>query len=660
MRRTIDCICVALLFAFGTAAVRAQTAPKTTSVPRLVKFSGTLTDGGGRPLSGVVGVTFALYEQPDGGAPIWMEVQSLQVSGNGQYAALLGSTRNDGIPAETFAAGQRWLGVQAQGQAERPRVLMTSVPYSLKAVDAETLGGLPASAFALAGTESRGPVMESVAASGKPLAAAASVTPNLSGTGTKSYIPIWNSAAVLGSSKLYQTAAGSVGLGTTTPGATFETVTATATGIGILGSATAASGANYGVYGSTASAAGISVYGKATSGTGVAGETVSPTGYAVYGANSAATGDAYGVYGVTASTAGVGTLGTSTATSGSTYGVYGSVASPTGIGVYGTAIDGTGVAGGTTSAAGYGVYGANAATNGNAFGVFGVSTSPAGYGVYGSNAASTGTAYGVAGSTASTSGIAVLGQETASSGTTYGVYGSTLSPAGVSLYGTATKGTGVAGVTASPSGDGVYGVNTATTGVSFGVYGTSASTTGYAVRGIATATSGANYGVYGGTLSPNGVGVAGSATGAGLAGQFTGNVQITGNLTVTGTVSKSGGSFRIDHPLDPEHKYLYHSFVESPDMMNIYNGVATLSRHGEAVVKLPEWFDALNRDFRYQLTCIGGFAPVYIAGEVSGNEFKIGGGRPGMKVSWQVTGIRKDAFANEHRIPVEENKPSVE
>ena len=95
-------------------------------------------------------------------------------------------------------------------------------------------------------------------------------------------------------------------------------------------------------------------------------------------------------------------------------------------------------------------------------------------------------------------------------------------------------------------------------------------------------------------------------------------------------------------------------------MMNIYNGVATLSRHGEAVVKLPEWFDALNRDFRYQLTCIGGFAPVYIAGEVSGNEFKIGGGRPGMKVSWQVTGIRKDAFANEHRIPVEENKPSVE
>jgi len=154
--------------------------------------------------------------------------------------------------------------------------------------------------------------------------------------------------------------------------------------------------------------------------------------------------------------------------------------------------------------------------------------------------------------------------------------------------------------------------------------------------------------------------VYGTAPSGGNAGQFDGNVKITGNLTVTGSVSKSGGSFRIDHPLDPEHKYLYHSFVESPDMMNIYNGVATLSKHGDAAVKLPDWFDALNRDFRYQLTCIGGFAPVYIASEVSGNHFKIGGGRPGMKVSWQVTGIRKDAYANEHRIPVEEEKPPVQ
>lgn len=186
-----------------------------------------------------------------------------------------------------------------------------------------------------------------------------------------------------------------------------------------------------------------------------------------------------------------------------------------------------------------------------------------------------------------------------------------------------------------------------------------------------SAPSGTNYGVYGNALSPNGVGVSANATGggtalvatatgSGTAAKFTGPVKITGNLTVSGTVSKGGGSFRIDDPIDPKHKYLYHSFVESPDMMNIYNGVVTLSRHGDAVVTLPAWFQALNRDFRYQLTCIGGFAPVYISSEVSGNEFKIAGGKAGMKISWQVTGIRKDAFANEHRIPVEEDKPAEE
>jgi hypothetical protein len=128
---------------------------------------------------------------------------------------------------------------------------------------------------------------------------------------------------------------------------------------------------------------------------------------------------------------------------------------------------------------------------------------------------------------------------------------------------------------------------------------------------------------------------------------------------VTGTLSKGGGSFKIDHPLDPENKYLYHSFVESPDMMNIYNGNVSLDGSGEAWVEMPEWFDALNRDFRYQLTAIGAPGPnLYIAEEISGNRFKIAGGTPGMKVSWQVTGIRQDPFANANRIPIEEMKPA--
>jgi hypothetical protein len=135
-----------------------------------------------------------------------------------------------------------------------------------------------------------------------------------------------------------------------------------------------------------------------------------------------------------------------------------------------------------------------------------------------------------------------------------------------------------------------------------------------------------------------------------------GDVGVYGNLDVLGNVSKSGGSFKIDHPLDPGNKYLYHSFVESPDMKNIYDGVATLDVNGEAVIEMPDWFSALNRDFRYQLTCIGGFAPVYVAEELANNQFKIGGGRAGMRISWQITGIRQDRWANAHRIPVEEMK----
>ena len=133
-----------------------------------------------------------------------------------------------------------------------------------------------------------------------------------------------------------------------------------------------------------------------------------------------------------------------------------------------------------------------------------------------------------------------------------------------------------------------------------------------------------------------------------------------GNVTVNGTLSKPGGSFKIDHPLDPENKYLYHSFVESPDMKNIYDGVAALDGNGEAWVELPEWFGALNSDFRYQLTCIGGYAPVYISRKIADNRFQIAGGTPGLEVSWQVTGIRQDAWAQKNRIPVEELKRADE
>lgn len=133
-----------------------------------------------------------------------------------------------------------------------------------------------------------------------------------------------------------------------------------------------------------------------------------------------------------------------------------------------------------------------------------------------------------------------------------------------------------------------------------------------------------------------------------------------GDFHVGGTLSKAQGAFKIDHPLDPTNKFLYHSFVESPDMKNIYDGVAQLDKNGEAVIELPEYFEALNKDFRYQLTCIGGWAQVYIAEKIKDNKFKIAGGTPGMEVSWMVTGIRHDPYADKHRIQVEVDKSSDE
>jgi hypothetical protein len=129
---------------------------------------------------------------------------------------------------------------------------------------------------------------------------------------------------------------------------------------------------------------------------------------------------------------------------------------------------------------------------------------------------------------------------------------------------------------------------------------------------------------------------------------------------VAGNLSKASGSFLIDHPTDPANKYLRHSFVESPDMMNVYNGIVTLDKNGEAWVELPSYFGALNKDFRYQLTNIGAPASTYVAEKMKNNRFKVAGGRRGMEVSWQVTGIRQDLYAQDNPIVVEEYKAKAD
>lgn len=152
--------------------------------------------------------------------------------------------------------------------------------------------------------------------------------------------------------------------------------------------------------------------------------------------------------------------------------------------------------------------------------------------------------------------------------------------------------------------------------------------------------------------------VRGEGRSTGLAGSFVGNVHVAGNLHVQGTLSKAGGTFLIDHPLDPQNKVLRHAFVESPEMKNVYDGTAVLGEAGAVEISLPPYFDALNTDVRYQLTPIGEFAPLFVAKEVSDGRFTIGGGRSGLKVSWQVTGVRRDPWALANPIAVEELKPT--
>lgn len=284
-----------------------------------------------------------------------------------------------------------------------------------------------------------------------------------------------------------------------------------------------------------------------------------------------------------------------------------------------------------------GVYGTG--SNGSNLGWVGVEgESDTSNGVIGLSKFSTGVA-GFSLSTTNDQAAGILGE--GRNGVIGQVTGATIFSNGhVGVYGTASNGSNLGGT-------GVQGDSD----TGFGVRGTSQTLFGVKGEG-----DGANsVGVFGEAFQSGSTGVFGSGNNGAKAGVFSGDVDVTGTLT------KGGGSFKIDHPLDPANKYLYHSFVESPDMKNVYDGVVTLDANGEAKVTLPSWFEVLNTDFRYQLTPIGAAGPnLHIAVELSNLSFKIAGGTAGMKVSWQVTGIRQDAWAQANRIPVEQNKLASE
>jgi len=350
------------------------------------------------------------------------------------------------------------------------------------------------------------------------------------------------------------------------------------------------------------------VFGESSSGTGMYGHNTTSDNYGYVGSGS------YGVYGKHTSSGCYGYLGSNS------YGVGGYSAS------------GQGLRG--ASDTGYGVY-AHSSSN---IGVYGNNDGSGNYGYLGS------ADYGVYGANGNIVGIlasvyaGVYGYNTSGG---RGVHGYSSNDIGV--FGETASGTGVSG---SHTDNGNYGY--LGTG-NYGVYGESSSN--YGVRAISTS----NYALY--ATSTSSTAVRGIRTGGGdYAGRFSGNVYIDGNYSATGTKS-----FVIDHPLDPGNKYLYHFCVESDALTNVYSGNVTLNSRGEATVQLPTWFEALNKDFRYQLTAIGAPGPnLYIAQEISGNHFIIAGGKAGMKVSWQVAAVRHDPFAENARIAVEVDKSGKE
>lgn len=503
---------------------------------------------------------------------------------------------------------------------------------------------------------------------------------------------------------------GNVGIGLGNPTRRLHVVSAGTQAV--YGFANAASGGTSGIVGQAASTTGTGVFGLASATTGAArgvlGQSDSTAGIGVHALATATAGATRALLAENRSTGGTALFGVASAVSGSTFGVWGQSNSTGGRGVLGWAAAGTGqtrgVFGQSNSVSGTGVYGLAAASSGVNYGVFGQSNSGSGYAGYfqgrgyfsgnvGIGVPNPSQRLDVGGGIAVNGALIVNGSGrwvgsptglqgppgdrglpgpqgpqgpqgpagppgSAGSGP-WGLSGTTLyynsgrvgvgtsNPAyplevvnsgNSAILGRATgsgRFAGVRGETNSTSGAGVGGIAMASFGEDAGVYGESRSTSGTGVAGYALATSGENYGLYGETRSFS----------SGYAAYLTGNVGVSGEK-----------EFRIDHPLDPSRRYLRHFCAEGPEALLIYRGSVRLDESGAAWVDLPSYFESINRDIHYQLTCVGGFAPVYVAEKVRENRFRIAGGTPGLEVSWTVTGARNDAYARHYHKPVEEDK----
>jgi hypothetical protein len=421
-------LCLAGLF-LSSSIPPAVAQEKAQAPPQLVTYWGASAGPDGKARTGAAGVTFSLYKDQQGGAPLWMETQNVTLDSAGGYSAQIGATNPEGLPIGLFASGEaRWLEVQVDGQPPAQRVLLVSVPYALKAVDAQTLGGLPASAYALAAASSApasgAAAIATAATSLTPRGIKSDATPaatDVTGAGTAGFIPVWNSSSNLADSVIEQKS-GAVGIGTVSSAK-----------LSVLSSST-----NAAIVGSTSDAAGIAIQGQTTDtsggGTAVVGILSGTSGTAIVGQAGATSGSTVGVNGTNASDAGTAVLGQASSATGETNGVRGTSASS----------DGTGVSG------------ENTATTGANWGVSGTVASDGGTGVLGTSNATTGTNWGVYGIDNSTDGFGVQGQANATSGLNYGVLGFTSSGGGHGVAGSNADISGL-GTSLSGTGSGVWG-----------------------------------------------------------------------------------------------------------------------------------------------------------------------------------------------------------
>jgi hypothetical protein len=704
----------ALMAQESASAVLAELASGGT-VPAVVRYSGTLP---GR-LEGRASVRFSIYAEAQGGSALWTENQTVSVDKDGKFTALLGASSSNGLPQAVFGDGHaHWLGVEAEGGGEE-RTVLASVPFAIKAADATTIGGKTADEF-VTSDQLRAQVAAEVAAQGlaakavavAPMAAVAAPT----GSGTSGYLPLWTAASTLGNSAVYQIGSGStarVGFGTTAPGSTVDINGYAIVRGGLTlesGAATASTGESSPILdlvgSSFASGASAATPQRFRWQVQVSGnDTASPSASLLlgYGTTSAsATGLSISPKGIITFAPGQtfpgAAGGNSTIVNAASYDLGGTLFA------FGSAAQGStflGFSGNSTSSSSYntgvGSSALKSLTSGfgnSSFGYISLyentngsyNTAAGSYALLYNSTGSSNTAVGFEALDHNTSGsnnTAVgeqagpdLGSANLSNATAIGA-NATVSQSNSLVLGQTSAGSpGASHVnvgigTATPATTMEISVNApsalgptltltnpggttdsnfpATASIDFKTYLHSSTLNSPTSRIEAVDTD------YGNNLNFN-VKVPG-ADSNGLATAM--SIASTG-IYVSGTVYADSKDFKIDHPADPANKYLLHTSVESSEMMNIYSGNITTDELGVATVTLPDWFEAENGDFRYQLTTIGRDAHAWISQKVANHQFKIATNATFVEVSWQITAVRQDAYAKAHPLVVEQQKTGQE